>query len=177
MKKGIYLASLLSFLLLVQFAFGQEKFIDVRQNMANRLTEVKTAVKNNDWAAARENFEKAKSIWGQDVKPIITEGVKTDSQFQEYFNRIAEVEDNLEAVSRAIDAQAAGDIEAKVNAAIWGISHHPRGFDLPKPRYSVWDWIFGLGIGVGFCLFATLFGLYLRKSYYRRYPKARFTKQ
>jgi hypothetical protein len=102
---------------------------------------------------------------------MITEGVKTNEQFREYFKRMAEIEENLNSLAQILEGKNTEGIESKANAVIWGISHHPRGFDLPKPRYSAWDWVFALGIGLGFCIFATVFGLHLRKSYYRRYKK------
>jgi len=118
MKKILCLGTLLILLFFSRFSSAQEKFIDVRQNMADSLTGVKTAVKAGDWTAARRSFDKAKTAWTQDVKPLITEGVKTDAQFQEYFNRISEVEANMDAVAAGLEAQKADDIEAKVNAAI-----------------------------------------------------------
>ena len=172
MKKYVVVSAGLLFLFMVQAARGQEKFIDVRQNMADNLTAVKTAVKAADWAGALEKFRTARQIWDADVKPIITEGVKSDTQFQEYFDRIVEVEAGLDTVGRLLESRNGAEVEAKINAIIWGISHLPRGFNVPNPRYTVWDWIFGLGIGLGFCVFATFFGLHLRRSYYRRYKKS-----
>ena len=172
MKKSFVVVAWLLFLLVIPTARGQEKFIDVRQNMADNLSGIKTAVKEADWDGALEKFRTARQIWEADVKPIITEGVKSDTQFQEYFDRIGEVEAGLNSTGQLLENRSAADIEAKINAIIWGISHHPRGFNVPNPRYTIWDWIFGLGIGLGFILFATVFGLRLRRSYYRRYLKS-----
>jgi hypothetical protein len=169
-KVPLLLAAMVLFLF-AQKIVAQEKFIDVRQAMADSLTSVKTAVKNNDWDGAFSHFQKAKGTWEQEVKPMITDGVKTDTQYKEYFDRIAEIGGNLNNLAQSLEARKSEDIEPKVNAIIWGISHHPRGFAVPKPRYTTWDWVFGLGIGIGFCLLAIVFGLYLRKSYYRRYKK------
>jgi hypothetical protein len=172
MRKAIFLFIALGVLSFVRNSLAQEKFIDVRQEMANRLTTVKTAaVAKTDWASALENFSKAKEIWESEVKPMINEGVKKDEQFREYFRRMPEIEANLNSLAQILEDKNTEGIESKVNAVIWGISHHPRGFDVPNPRYSIWDWVFALGIGVGFCIFATFFGLYLRRSYYRRYKK------
>ncbi|MBM3310868.1 MAG: hypothetical protein FJY80_05110 [Candidatus Aminicenantes bacterium] len=156
---------------------AQERFIDVRQAMADALTSVKAAAGKGDWAAAAAAVESARTIWDRDVKPLILEGVKTDASFEEYAGRAGEVEAAVAAAGAAVAAGNAAEAELKVNAAIWGISHHPRGFDLPAPRYSAWDWVFGLSIGLGFCLFATWFGLYLRRSYYGRFPKATFVRK
>lgn len=153
---------------------AQEKFIDVRQNMADRLTAAKAAAASGDWEAAAAGLRDADDAWRNDVKPLILDGVKGDPQYQEYAGRISEVEASLMAAARAVEAADRAGFEAGVNAAVWGISHHPRGFSVPKPRYTVWDWVFALGIGIGFCIFAVWFGLYLRRSYYRRFPKARF---
>ena len=169
-KVPFFLAVMLLFVF-ARTIVAQEKFIDVRQAMADSLTSVKTAVKNNDWDGAFSHFQKAKSIWEQEVKPMITGGVKTDTQYEEYFKRIAEIQGNLNGLAQLLEARKSEDIEPKANAIIWGISHHPRGFAVPKPRYTAWDWVFGLGIGIGFCLLATVFGLHLRRSYYRRYKK------
>lgn len=171
MRKAIFLLVTLGVTCFVRNSLGQEKFIDVRQEMANKLTAVKTAAVKNDWASALESFAGAKEIWRSEVKPMITEGVKTNEQFQEYFKRLAEIEENLNSLAQILEGKNTEGVETKANAVIWSISHHPRGFDLPKPRYSVWDWVFALGIGLGFCIFAIVFGLYLRKSYYRRYKK------
>jgi hypothetical protein len=102
---------------------------------------------------------------------MIVEGVKADEQFREYLERMAEVDEHLLSLSQSLEKKEAPQIEPEVNAVIWAISHHPRGFDVPQPRYSAWDWVFGLGIGIGFCLVAVVFGLYLRRSYYRRYGR------
>ncbi|GEM_PF-1199315 len=150
-------------------AWGQEKFNDVRQSMADRLTEVKTAVRTADRTAARVNLDKARQIWETEVWPMIAEGVQTNDQFAEYFDRRQEIETNLNVLASELDAGASDRIESLVNATIWSISHHPRGFGVPRPRYTVWDWVFALTIGIGFCVFAVVFGLYLRRSYYRRY--------
>lgn len=161
----------LSFLILAPNISAQERFIDVRQMMADELTSVKTSVANQDWMKAKESFQEANTVWLNEVKPLIVEGVKTNEQFQEYFDRIREVEKNLNDLDLLLAGQKVQEIESKTNAIIWAISHRPRGFDVPQPRYSTWDWIFGLGIGIGFLVFAIYFGLYLRKSYYSRYKK------
>jgi len=171
MRKSVIVLAGLLFLFVVTAARGQEKFIDVRQSMADNLTAVKTAVKAADWTAALEKFGKAREIWEAGVKPIILGGVKSDTQFQEYFGRIGEVETGFGVIGQLLESRNGAEVEAKVNAVIWGISHHPRGFNVPEPRYTVWDWVFGLGIGLGFLVFAIFFGLKLRRSYYRRYLK------
>jgi len=171
MRKAIFLLVTPGVTCFVRNSLGQETVIDVRQEMANKLTAVKTAAVKNDWTSALESFAGAKEIWRSEVKPMITEGVKTNEQFQEYFKRLAEIEENLSSLAQILEDKGREKIESKANAIIWGISHHPRGFDVPEPRYSIWDWVFGLGIGIGFCIFVIIFGLYLRKSYYRRYKK------
>jgi hypothetical protein len=171
MRKAFFLLVTLGIFALAQNSLAQEKFIDVRQEMANKLTAAKNAAAKNDWAGALENFARAKEVWQSEVKPMVTEGVKTNEQFREYFKRLAEIEENLASLAQILEGKNAEAVESKANAVIWGISHHPRGFDLPKPRYSAWDWVFALAIGLGFCIFATVFGLYLRRSYYRRYKK------
>lgn len=171
MKRAVFAAPLLALLFVLQPGFGQEKFNDVRQQMADRLTAVKAAVRNADRAAARVNLAEARKTWEAEVKPMIVEGVKTNGQFQEYLDRLGDVETSLAALAAELEDGEYGRIEYLVNAVIWAISHHPRGFNVPPPRYTVWDWVFGLGIGVGFCVFAIVFGLYLRRSYYRRYAR------
>lgn len=153
---------------------AQEKFIDVRQKMADKLTEVKVQTQAGNWEKAEVILAEASATWNTEVKPLILEGVKKDSQFQEYYNRISEVENELNKISQGIQSQDFEKVITSVNATIWAISHHPRGFDVPPPRYTVWDWVFALTIGLGFCIFAIWFGLYLRRSYYRRFPKATF---
>lgn len=157
--------------ILASVAAAQDKFIDVRQVMADNLTAVKAAAARNEWDAAAGSYEKGRSLWLNEVKPLIVSGTKGDSQFKEYFDRMGDIEADLDRVGLSLKNGDAGEVEAAVNAVIWGISHHPRGFDVPAARYTVWDWIFGLGIGIGFCVFAVLFGLRLRRSYYRRYKE------
>ncbi len=160
-----------------RMTYGQEKFNDVRQRLADFLTGVKTAARAADLVGARRDLEAALEAWENEVKPMIVEGVRTNSQFQEYFDRMGEVDANLAALTLELEEGDSQKIETQVNATIWAISHHPRGFSVPPPRYTTWDWVFGLGIGVGFCVFAVVFGLHLRRSYYRRYvrpePKVR----
>jgi hypothetical protein len=155
---------------------AQEKFIDVRQAMADALTAAKEAGAKADWPAARAALEKGAAFWNTEVKPLIAEGLKTSPDYKEYADRTAEVDGNLEAAATALEAQKSPELAVKINAAIWGISHHPRGFDVPPPRYTAWDWVFALAIGLGFCAAAIWFGLYLRRSYYSRYPRAKFVK-
>lgn len=175
MRKILFLAGILSLLFLAPVLMAQEKFIDVRQKMADNLTEVKKAIRiHNNWEEAADYFNRVKSIWEGEVKPIIVEGIKRDSQFKEYFERMKQVDEDLSHLEQLLGNKTDQEIEQKANAIIWAISHHPRGFDVAKPRYSLWDWAFGLGIGIGFCLFATFFGLYLRRSYYRRYKRENF---
>ena len=171
MRKIMSLLKVFIILFFVQNIIAQERFIDVRQDMADNLSSIKIAVEKSDWEEARKSFQKALNIWQQEIKPMIVEGVKTDEQFQEYFDRLDEIDRDFQNLSQLLGNTEDSKIEAQVNALIWGISHHPRGFDVPNPRYSIWDWIFGLGIGIGFCLFAIFFGMYLRRSYYRRYEK------
>lgn len=171
MRKIILLLVAATILLLARGAVAQEKIIDVRQNMADALTAVKTAVSQNDWAEALSSFNRARDIWNDEVKPLLVEDEKTEKRFLEYFGRIGEVEDGLNSLGQILTAQSTQEVEPKVNAIIWSISHHPRGFDVPPPVYQWWDWVFGLGIGLGWCVFAIFFGLYLRRSYYRRYKR------
>jgi hypothetical protein len=171
MKKTAAMALLGTLLFVIQAGFGQERFNDVRQQMADRLTAVKTGIRDADRTAARVSLAEAEKIWQGEVRPMILDGVKTNSQFQEYFDRIQDVEKNLATLAAELETSESGRIETLVNALIWAISHHPRGFDVPPPRYTAWDWVFGLSIGVGFCVFAIVFGLYLRRSYYRRYTR------
>jgi hypothetical protein len=151
--------------------FCQERFNDVRQGMADFLTAVKTASNTGDFDSAGKNLSAAGRAWTEDVKPMILEGVRTSEQFQEYFDRIPVVETGLAELAREIEQGDQREVELRVNAIIWAISHHPRGFDIPQPRYTAWDWVFGLTIGIGFCILAVLSGLYLRRSYYRRYSR------
>jgi hypothetical protein len=153
-------------------AFSQERFNDVRQGMADFLTAVKTGAKTADFDSAEENLSAAGKAWTEDVKPLILEGVRTSDQFQEYFDRIPEVEAGLAELARGIERRDPLEVERRVNSVIWAISHHPRGFDIPQPRYTAWDWVFGLSIGIGFCILAVVSGLYLRRSYYRRYSRS-----
>ncbi len=172
MRKIAPLLVAATILFLAQNAIAQEKIIDVRQNMANELTSVKTAVSGNDWAEALSSFNKAKDIWQNEVKPLLVEDEKAEKpRFLEYFGRIDEVEEGLSGLAQSLQSSKETEIETKVNAIIWSISHHPRGFDVPEPVYKWWDWVFGLGIGLGWCVFAIFFGLYLRRSYYRRYKR------
>jgi hypothetical protein len=171
------LALLLAVVGLVAAAPAQERFIDVRQAMADALTAAKNNAGKGDWAAAAAALESAGLIWRRDVKPLILEGVKTDPSYREYADRAGEVEGHLDGAATAAVGRNAAEVASRTNAAVWGISHHPRGFAVPAPRYTAWDWVFGLSIGIGFCVFATWFGLYLRRSYYGRYPKARFVRK
>ncbi len=156
---------------------AQERFIDVRQAMADRLTEAKAAVAKGDFDAARAPLDLGRNAWAMDVKPMIEENAPKNADYKEYFDRIGAVEADLAAAAEALAARDAAGFEKRVNAAIWGISHHPRGFTVPAPRYTAWDWVFALGIGLGFCAFAIWFGLYLRRNYYSRYPRARFVRK
>jgi hypothetical protein len=162
--------------LLTTAVAAQDKFIDVRQAMADSLTAAKEAGIKSDWIAARAALEKGAGLWIGEIKAMINEGLATNTDFKEYADRIAEVDGNLIAADAAVEARDSVQLSAKINAAIWGISHHPRGFDVPPPRYTAWDWVFALAIGLGFCALAIWFGLYLRKSYYSRYPRAKFVK-
>lgn len=171
MRKIVLLLALATFLFLHQHGIAQEKFIDVRQEMANNLTTTKNCIQKNDWIGAQDSYQKAFNIWQSEVKPMITEGVKINEQFREYFDRMNDIDEKLLHLSELLKNKKDTEISPVVNAIIWGISHHPRGFDVPKPRYSVWDWTFGLSIGIGFCLFALFFGLHLRRSYYLRYKR------
>jgi len=171
MKRVNLFLVIASVLLFGQAGVAQEKFNDVRQQMADSLTAVKTSLRADERAAAMEHFGNAKKIWETEARPMITEGMKTNNQFQEYFDRIAEVDGHFISLAQELESGGFEQIESRVNAVIWAISHHPRGFKVPNPRYTAWDWVFGLGIGIGFCVFAVVFGLHLRRSYYRRYKK------
>ncbi|MHC4157636.1 MAG: hypothetical protein ACYSSO_01015 [Planctomycetota bacterium] len=190
MKKPIFFTVAASLLLLAQAAVAQHgelEFIEARQEFADNLTSVKNILKDNDWTNAQQSFDKAKDEWENKVKPMIVEGREAEidtarnegvenpedapGKLKEYSDRISEVETNLSKLALLLKSKEAGEIETTVNAIIWAISHQPRGFDVPKRTYSVWDWVFGLGIGGGFCIFAIVAGLYLRRSYYRRYQK------
>jgi len=174
--RSLFFFLILGLALLTTAAAAQEKFIDVRQSMADSLTAAKAAGGKSDWTAARTALEKGAGLWIGEIKPMINEGLRSNADLQEYANRIAEVDGNLVAADAAVEARDAVQLSIKINAAIWGISHHPRGFDVPPPRYTAWDWVFALVIGLGFCALAIWFGLYLRKSYYSRYPRAKFVK-
>ncbi len=159
-------------LCLVQTVFAQEEIIETRQEMADQLSAVKKAAADSNWTGATDSFNKAKDAWQNQVKPILTEdSEKAKPRFTEYFDRIGEVEKGLDELGQILAGQKQGEVETKVNQIIWSISHHPKGFEVGPFTYSVWDWVFGLGIGGGFCVFAIVFGLYLRRSYYRRYKK------
>lgn len=155
--------------------YSQERFIDVRQKMADQLTRVKNEARLANWSNAQTSLAEVENTWLTEVKPLIIEEVKKDSQYLEYFNRLEEVEMNLNKLKEALRRQDQESLETLANATIWAISHHPRGFKVPPPRYSIWDWVFALTIGLGFCALAIWFGLYLRRSYYRRFPKGTFT--
>ena len=190
MKKVIILLVVVSLVLSIQTAFaqvGELAFIEARQEFADNLTVVKNAVKADDWLLAQQNFDEAKKSWESDVKPMIVEGRKEEiekarqagienpeneqGKLKEYSDRIGEIEENLNKIALLLQSKKDSEIEPTVNATIWAISHQPRGFDIPQRTYSVWDWVFGLGIGLGFCAFAIIAGLYLRRSYYRRYQR------
>jgi len=180
-------ASLLLFVHTANAKQDELAFIETRQKLADNLTAVKDSAKNNNWTNAQESLELAKKIWETDVLPMVMDGRKeeiekagqagvenpqdAEGKFKEYSDRIGEVEANLTKLPQLLTSQNAGEIETTINAIIWAISHQPRGFKVPHRTYSVWDWTFGLGIGLGFCLFAVVSGLYLRRSYYRRYQK------
>jgi hypothetical protein len=171
MKKAFPIAFVVGFLVTVLSGVCQEKFNDVRQGMADFLTAVKTDSNTADFDSAGRNLAAALRVWTEDVKPLILEGVRTNDQFREYFDRIPEVETGLDVLARDIARGDREAVESRANAIIWAISHHPRGFDIPQPRYTAWDWVFGLSIGLGFCILAVVSGLYLRRSYYRRYSR------
>ena len=171
MKRRVLLTLAIGLSLALSSGFGQERFNDVRQAMADFLTTAKKDSSSAEFASADGNLASALKAWTEDVKPLILEGVRSNDQFQEYFDRIPEVEAGLAAVGRAIERRDPPQVEIQVNAVIWAISHHPRGFDIPQPRYTAWDWVFGLSIGIGFCILAVVSGLYLRRSYYRRYSR------
>ncbi|UCE99428.1 MAG: hypothetical protein JSV82_09765 [Planctomycetota bacterium] len=190
MKKFVYLVAAGSLLLFVQTVVAQQdelKFIEFRQEFADNLTSVKNAVRENDWVTAQQSFDQAKDEWENQVKPMIVEGRQEEiekarqegienpedapGKLKEYSDRIGEVEENFSKLAQLLKNKEVQGLELTINAIIWGISHQPRGFDIPHRTYSVWDWVFGLGIGGGFCIFAIVAGLYLRRSYYRRYQK------
>ncbi len=171
MKRINLFLVIVTVLLFSQPGVGQERFNDVRQQMADHLTAVKSSLRANERQAALAHFGEAKKIWEAEVKPMITEGVKANDQFQEYFDRMAELDGHFVSLAQELESDGLLQIESRVNAMIWAISHHPRGFKVPNPRYTVWDWVFALGIGIGFCVLAMVFGLHLRRSYYRRYQK------
>ena len=169
MRKAVPLALVIGLLAASSAGFCQEKFNDVRQAMADLLTAVKKDSAAADFSSADGNLAAARKVWNEEVKPLILEGVRSSDQFQEYFDRIPEVEAGFEEIAREIERREGQEVAVRVNAVIWAISHHPRGFDIPQPRYTAWDWVFGLSIGIGFCVLAVASGLYLRRSYYRRY--------
>jgi len=171
MRKIVFSLWLVSLFIFAGLTVAQERFNDVRQKVADSLTALKTSVSSGDFENAQKHLDQAVSIWESEVKPMIREGVKSNEQFREYFERMDEVDRRLANLSQMLKTQETRELESEVNAVIWGISHHPRGFNVPQPRYSTWDWVFGLGIGIGFCGLAVVFGLYLRKSYYRRYKR------
>jgi len=171
MKNHKYSLFLSIFLLFSSVLYSQERFIDVRQKMADALTQVKNDALLANWSKVETSLAEVENIWLTEVKPMITEEVKKDSQYQEYLNRLEEVEMNLNRLKETLKSRDQDKMETLVNATIWAISHHPRGFKVPPPRYSIWDWVFALTIGLGFCFLAIWFGLYLRRSYYRRFPK------
>jgi hypothetical protein len=176
MKKAFPIAFLAGLLTISLPGVCQERFNDVRQSMADLLTTVKTASGSADFDSARRDLSAALRVWKEDIKPLILEGIRTNDQFQEYFDRIPEVETGLAELDLEIGRNDRQAVESRVNAVIWAISHHPRGFDIPQPRYTAWDWVFGLTIGIGFCILAVVSGLTLRRSYYRRYSRPRATK-
>ena len=190
MKKFIYLFAAAGLLLFTRTLVAQHEelaFIEIRQELADNLTAVKKAVKDDDWANAQQSFDRAKDEWEDKVKPMIIEGREAEvetsrnegienpedafGKLKEYSDRMGEVETNLGKLALLLKNKEADEVETTVNAIIWAISHQPRGFDVPKRTYSVWDWVFGLGIGGGFCIFAIVAGLHLRRSYYRRYQR------
>jgi hypothetical protein len=171
MKRSFPAAFIAGLLIVSLPVICQEKFNDVRQNMADLLTAVKQASAAGDLESAGRDLAAAGKAWAEDVKPLILEGVRTNDQYQEYFDRIPEVEAGLADIGLDIGRADRQAVESRVNAVIWAISHHPRGFDIPQPRYTAWDWVFGLSIGIGFFILAVVSGLYLRRSYYRRYAR------
>ncbi len=172
MRRNICLLVLASVLMFTGRALAQEKFIDVREDMAASLTKVKESAAEGNWSVARENLNKAKDIWKDEVKGLILEDQGKGKRFQEYFDRINEIKTGLETVRQSLRRKKADAVKTAVNAVIWSISHQPRGFDVDPPRYTAWDWVFALTIGFGFIIFTIFFGLYLRRSFYRRYEKA-----
>lgn len=190
MRKFIILLVAVTLFFSVRTAFAQVDelaFIEERQAFADNLTAVKTAVRAGDWPLAQQNFDEARKGWESDVKPMIVEGrgaeiekarqagvenpEAEEGKLKEYSDRAGAIEENLNKIALLLQSKKSEEIEPTINATIWAISHQPRGFDIPHRTYSVWDWVFGLGIGLGFCVFAIITGLYLRRSYYRRYQR------
>jgi len=172
MKRKYRLITAALILFIAGTVFAQEKFIDVREDMAKNLTQVKKLAGESKWEEAKAALLTAKDIWNNEVKTLILEDQNKEKRFSEYFNRMNKIETNLENVSVPLKGEDVVEIEKSVNAAIWSISHHPAGFNVPSREYTVGDWIFGLSIGFGTIILAIFFGLYLRRSFYKRYAKA-----
>jgi len=172
MKKIICLTAIILMLFVAGNAVAQEKFIDVREDMAKNLTQVKKLADEAKWEDAKTTLLTAKDIWANEVKTLILEDQNKGKRFSEYFDRLAVIETNLEDISSYLTAKDAAKTEETVNATIWSISHQPAGFKTPPQEYTAGDWIFGLSIGFGTIILAIVFGLYLRRSFYKRYAKA-----
>jgi len=172
MKKIIYLIALMLALLVAGNAVAQEKFIDVREDMAKNLTQAKKLAGEANWKEAGALLATSNDTWNNEVKPLILEDQNGSKRFTEYFNRLAEIETNLSNIASALNKMDAEKAKEAVNATIWSISHQPAGFNAPYRAYTTGDWIFGLSIGFGTIFLSIWFGLYLRKSFYKRYAKA-----
>ena len=171
MRKLFFLFAFVVLLIFDRQSFAQEKFDETREEMASYLTSIKKAAKESIWDEALTSLKDAKNIWYNQIKVLIVQDQEKGKRFQEYFNRMDEIEANLDNIEKILDEKNLHEIESAINQTIWSISHHPRGFEVPKPKNTVWDWVFALTIGIGYCIGITFFGLYLRKSFYRRYKK------
>jgi hypothetical protein len=156
------------FLFLFSFSlFSQTVFDQERENMAMDLTQIKILTEKNNWLKSDSLLQSVQSRWKEEVLPIILEDHMDEKRFDQYYQRIDRIDQQLNLIENQIKNRQKKDLDSLVNLTIWSISHHPRGFDVPEERYTLKDWIFGLSIGFGYLLFAILFGLHLRRTFYK----------